>query len=330
MRNSRPDTRKSSTAPNLRHAVTDVAGSEVGPESYDYAAGFYLAMRASGRLPTTETTYRGVLEKLERFRSEMGMPALEALTGEHLRHYFASMYAKGNRPGTVSVHYRALSSFYKWLVNEGEIRESPMQRLTPPRPEQRIQAHYEGGDVERLLSSIAKANDALARRDAAIVTLLYDTGLRSAEVCGLTRADLDTKRMVLKAYGKGSKERLVAVGYATAQAVERYLRKRPDATPWLFANWRGERLTYNALTIMLRKRFNAAGLEFKGAHGFRRGFAMAFLDSGGSPEDLRVLAGWESPEMLRHYTRATEGERALRGHRQHSPADALAKPHRTA
>jgi site-specific recombinase XerD len=255
----------------------------------------------------------------------MGMPSLDALTGEHLRHYFAAMYDKGNRPGTVSVHYRALSSFYKWMVAEGEIRESPLQRLSPPRPETRIRAHIEAGDVERLLSSIAKSDDTLglARRDAAIIVMLYDTGLRSAELCGLTRADFDTKRLVLKVRGKGSKERLVGVGYATAQAVERYLRKRSDDAPWLLASWHGTQLSYNALTIMLRRRFEDAGLAFHGAHSFRRGFAMAFLDSGGSPEDLRTLAGWESPEMLRHYTRASEGERALRGHRQHSPADAL-------
>ena len=51
--------------------------------------------------------------------------------------------------------------------------------------------------------------------------------------------------------------------------------------------------------------------------------ATAYLDSGGNPEDLRTLAGWESPQMLRRYTKATETERALRGHRTHSPADKL-------
>jgi integrase len=147
-------------------------------------------------------------------------------------------------------------------------------------------------------------------------------------VCGLTKADFDLKRLTLRVYGKGQKERLVGVGYATARAVERYMRRRKDSGPWLFASWNGEQLTFNALSIMLRRRFKQAGLKFEGAHAFRRGFAMAFLDSGGSPEDLRELCGWESPEMLRHYVRATAGERALRGHRQHSPADALASRHK--
>jgi site-specific recombinase XerD len=311
----------------MPNSVLEQRPSATVEDAYDYASGFYLALRASGRLLTTETTYRGVIEKLERFGASMGMPASAHMTAEHLRHYFASMYAKGNRPGTVSVHYRALSSFYKWLENEGEIRESPLRRVSPPKPEQRIRAHYEPSDVERLLNSIAKSDDplSLAQRDAAIVTLLYDTGLRAAELCGLTRANFDLKRLTLRVYGKGQKERLVGVGYKAAQAVERYLRRRTDNAPWLFTSWHGIQLTYNALTIMLRKRFKQARLDFGGVHAFRRGFAMAFLDSGGSPEDLRTLCGWESPEMLRHYTRATEGERALRGHRQHSPADALGR-----
>jgi site-specific recombinase XerD len=291
---------------------------------YSLADGFYLALRASGRSPNTETTYRESVSSLERFAAEMGMPPPVAMSAEHLRHYFLSLYDKGNRPGTVSVRYRALSSFYKWLVTEGELTDSPLKRVPPPRPEQRILSHYTPDAIERLLSAIAASKDFLSARDAALVLLLFDTGLRAQEVCGLTRADFDLKRLVLKAYGKGNKERLVGVGYATAQAVERYSRRRTDSAPWLFVSRARTQLSYGGLTLMLRKRFRAAGLDYKGAHGFRRGFAMAYLDSGGSPEDLRVLAGWDSPQMLRRYTKATEGERALKGHRAHSPADALA------
>jgi site-specific recombinase XerD len=96
--------------------------------------------------------------------------------------------------------------------------------------------------------------------------------------------------------GKGGKTRVVGLGYKSAQAVERFLRKRVEYTylansPWLFPAWYGEALTYNGLTLMLRRRFRQAGLEFTGAHAFRRGFAISYLESGGSPGDLRVLAG---------------------------------------
>ena len=65
------------------------------------------------------------------------------------------------------------------------------------------------------------------------------------------------------------------------------------------------------------------GLRFRGMHAFRRGFAITFLDAGGDPKDLRTLAGWDSPQMLRRYTKATETTRALKAHRRFSPVDRL-------
>lgn len=93
--------------------------------------------------------------------------------------------------------------------------------------------------------------------------------------------DADLKRMTLHVEsGKGGKARVVALGYRSAQAVERFLRKRRDLTylavsPWLFPAWYGQAFSYNGLTLMLRRRFNEAGLEFHGAHAFRRGFAIS-------------------------------------------------------
>lgn len=290
--------------------------------------GFLLSLRASGRSPKTEKTYRESLLQLHAFMSEMGMPSVENLTAENLRHYLMALYKKGNKPASVSNRYRALKSYYKWLVNEGERQDNPLSRISPPKVPETIQKHYTVEEVSRLLLSCS-GNAILDLRDRAIILVLLDTGLRSQELCDMRIEDVDLKRMTLHVQsGKGGKARVVGLGYKSAQAVERFLRKRAEYTylansHWLFPSWYGEALTYNGLTLMLRRRFKKAGLEFVGAHAFRRGFAISYLESGGSPEDLRVLAGWDSPQMLRRYTRATERERALNGHRLHSPADRL-------
>jgi site-specific recombinase XerC len=97
-----------------------------GPETL---IGFLLALRAAGRSPKTEQKYRESVLLLAEFAKDMGMPPVENLTAEHLRHYLMSLYDKGNRPGTVSTRYRSLQAYYKWLVEEGEIRESPISRI---------------------------------------------------------------------------------------------------------------------------------------------------------------------------------------------------------
>ena len=284
--------------------------------------GFLLSLRAAGRTEKTASGYRDSLEMLVRFSQETQMPPPEHMTAEHLREFLLSLYARGNRPGTVATRYRALCSFYKWLVSEGERTDNPMRRIPPPRLEERVMPHYSPEDVSKLLVT-TQGHDLLDIRDLAIILTLYDAGLRAQELCNLSLDSLDLKALTLRVRGKGQKERIVGIGYKAAKAIDKYLRRRAQETPWLFAGRSGHPLTFNAVRLMLGRRFAQAGLQFRGCHAFRRGFAMSYLDSGGSPEDLRVLAGWDSPQMLRRYTKATERERALKGHRAHSPADRL-------
>lgn len=144
--------------------------------------GYILALRATGRTPKTEQTYREALLSLHRFVGEMGMPPVENLTAEHLRHYLVSLREKGNKAATVSNRYRALKSFYKWLVGEGERQDNPMSRIPPPKVPQSIQKHYTLQEVERLLLTCS-GTSILDLRDKAIILVLLDTGLRSKELC---------------------------------------------------------------------------------------------------------------------------------------------------
>lgn len=102
-----------------------------------------------------------------------------------------------------------------------------------------------------------------------------------------------------------------------------HLRLRATDSPWLFATLDGNRLTRNALKLALSRAFEAAGVEFKGIHAFRRGSGIEYLRQGGQAEDLRVLMGWRSPEMIRRYVKAAEVERATAAHKRFSPADHL-------
>jgi site-specific recombinase XerD len=287
--------------------------------NFSTAAGFLLAVRASGRSEKTARVYRQSLEALERFRAARNMPPLEALTAEHLREFLLHLFDKGNAPSSVRTRYSALRALYGWLLTEGEVRESPMARIPAPKAPEKLQPHYSPEQVRQVLGVHRSGLDT---RDRAIILLLYDSGVRASELTSLRVTDLDLHQLTVRVMGKGNRERIVGIGHTTAEALHRYLRRRKEA-PWLFMGRRGRPLSFTGLTLMLRRRFEAAGLPFSGIHGFRRAFAISYLEAGGDPLDLKTLAGWSSTAMLLRYTKATERERALKGHRAHSPGDRL-------
>jgi site-specific recombinase XerD len=288
------------------------------------AGGFLLALRAHGRRESTERAYKQALDGLRKFTQAKGMPPVAALTTEHLREYFLSLYKRGLKPTSVSVWYRALQQFYKWLVEEGERPDNPIARIPAPRVPEQILPHYSPEDVKRVLGGIGvRSREWGALRDRALVLTLFDTGLRAQELCDLGMEDMDLRGLSFLVHGKAGKQRLVGIGYQTATALERYHRRRKLPCRWVFSGKDGDQMTFNGVKLALKRRFDAAGVGFHGVHAFRRGFAIAFLEAGGGPEDLRTLAGWESPQMLRRYTKATETERALKAHRSFSPGDQL-------
>ncbi len=287
--------------------------------------GWELAMRASGRADKTLTTYLDTLNALRRFLAERGMPGLTEVTTEHLREWFNDLYQRGNKPATVSVRYRAMQQFFKWLVTEGERKDNPLERVAPPKVPEELQPDYKPEDIEAILAAIpANSKDPLLLRDRAILLTLYDTGLRGAELCGVMVDDLDWRELTITVrQGKAGKQRVVSIGPVAAQAIERYLRRRGIDVPYLFATREQGPMTPNAIRQILGRLFKRAGVEFRGTHGFRRSFALQFLNNGGDPSDLRAICGWSSYAMLRRYTAAQETERAIRAHRKYSPASHL-------
>ena len=126
--------------------------------------------------------------------------------------------------------------------------------------------------------------------------------------------DLDWKDRTIIVTGKAGKQRRVSIGHKTAQAIERYLRKRAIKSDWLWLGSANKPLIINGLRMMLQRRFKDAGVRFRGAHAFRRGFAMEYLASGGQEGDLEELGGWENYAMVSRYAKANAGERAINAH----------------
>jgi site-specific recombinase XerD len=243
-----------------------------------------LVLKGDGRSPNTLEKYQWCVGQLAVFLARGGFPLLSNVTAEHLREWLSELRARGNKPATVNTRYRAASSFFNWLVSEGEIRENPLVRIEPPRIPESVQPFYSTEQLVMVLKALRgrrlKGIDAVRTRT--ILLVLFDTGLRASELCGLRSEDVNWEaQSIIVRETKGDNQRVVSLGTAATRALMGYLRVRGINASWLFASLDGQRLTTNALKLSLKRAFDAAGVEFHGTHAFRRGSGIEFLRQGG-------------------------------------------------
>ncbi|HEY8627821.1 MAG TPA: tyrosine recombinase [Gaiellaceae bacterium] len=271
----------------------------------------FLAVAAARLAPRTLDAYRRDLDGFTRMLGHS--PARAGV--EDVERYLASLRADGVAGSTIARRTAALRSFFRHQVLVGARGDNPAAEVQLPRRTRKLPRTLSPGEALRLIEA-ANGTTPRSLRDAALVELLYGAGLRVSEAVGLERGDVDTDQRLVRALGKGGKERIVPIARQTAEAVTRYAsRGRPHLDrrhrPELFLNAKGGALTRAGAFLILRKLAEKAGLEPERVHPhlLRHSFATHLLEGGADLRSVQEMLGHADLATTELYTHVSDRRR---------------------
>ena len=271
--------------------------------------------------PRTLALYSEDLHKLMTAAAQAGI-ALTAVQNHHVRRWVAQMHAGGRSGRGIALILSGWRGFYTWLGREGLVSANPVQDVRAPRQARPLPKALGVDEAVQLADHVAEDDDPwLEARDAAMVELLYGSGLRVGELVGLDvaasdaaqrggRGWIDLPSAEVQVQGKGSKRRGVPLGTQALAALQRWLALRDqvagqgDAAMALFIGRRGTRLTPQSIWQRLKRRSLLAGLATPvHPHMLRHSFASHVLQSSSDLRAVQELLGHAHIGTTQVYTR---------------------------
>ncbi len=271
-----------------------------------------------GRATTTIDAYRRDLRAWTARLDELGI-GLADVREEHLLDWIGDLRAAGAAGSTAKRRVVAARNLHRYLHEEGRVGDDPGRHVTPPPAPAGLPKALREDEVERLLAAVT-GTDATARRDRAILEVLYGTGIRISELVGLSLGDVDPHDGAMRVIGKGDKERIVPLLGSAADALADWLTlegrgaciperwRRRDDEDAVFLGRRGTRLSRQGAWLVVRRHGDAAGLGDRlTPHVLRHSCATHLLDHGADIRAVQELLGHASITTTQTYTKvATE------------------------
>jgi integrase/recombinase XerD len=288
---------------------------------------FFYHLKIKRRSPNTVNFYDVSRRTLHRFLAHSEVAAdTEVVSITHLRAFLVWLEAEGLGVGGIHAHARAIKAVFNWAVKEEMLEKNPAKRLELPSLPRERQPTVTVDTTKKLLK-VSKGTER-PLRDAAMVLVLFDTGLRIHELLGLCVEHLHFDRGMIRVMGKGNKERFVPIGSKAMSGVAAYLRRerkpKHGGVQNVFLSRCGEPLTRAGAGIRLNKLAIAGGIKREDCapHAFRRGFAVQFLRNGGDVFTLQQIMGHSSLDMTRRYVTFLDDDLKT-AHVRFSPIDQM-------
>jgi len=281
----------------------------------DEHVGHFLSFMSveKGASTNTVAAYRNDLRQFDSFVSSTAGNGhrrdWEALDRAVITEYLIALKNRNYAEATVARKVAALKSFFQYLQAEGLIRRNPAENLESPRVGRSLPKPLTVTEIDELLEQPMKRNTPEARRDRAMLELLYATGLRVSELVSLDVGDVNMAGPWVRCVGKGSKERTIPIHEQATAAVAAYLddaraalvKARNEAA--LFVNRRGERLTRQGFWLILKQYAKEANLERAVTpHTLRHSFATHMLRGGAPLRNVQELLGHANISTTQVYT----------------------------
>lgn len=266
----------------------------------------------------SEKTTKSYLSDLRQYQSFLAQRVADGFAADDIptdqmviRSFLASLYKEKLRKVSISRKVSALRSFYRYLLREGKVRINPAELVQTPRCEKYIPVVLSVDEVLSLLN-VNYSEDAVGRRDRAMIELFYSAGIRLSEMTGLNIPDCDLPGGLVKVRGKGRKDRLVPVGKPALMAIQAYLQKRgalvgkrsiPPAEEPLFLSRRGNRMNAKGVARVVERVVKESGIERRiSPHALRHSFATHLLDAGADLRSIQEMLGHRSLSTTQKYT----------------------------
>jgi site-specific recombinase XerD len=263
---------------------------------------FLGALELEGRSVHSVRSYRRDLEPL---LAALRVP-LEEVGPVDLREHFRQQLGAGRAPSTVNHAIAAARSFFSFLVDNRVLDTSPAIALRSIRVGPTLAPRcLSVEEVERLLTE-PQADTPMGLRDLALLTLLYNTGLRVGELCALNRADVQLPAEgwgQVQLVGKGRRFRWVPLNAAARRTLDAYLAQREDQHPALFLNRSGERFSVRGVALLVNRYLRRTGItDRSGPHLLRHTFASHSLRARPNLRAVQELLGHSSVTTTQRYT----------------------------
>lgn len=271
---------------------------------------YLLYISSERRLsPLTVEKYGQILHIFAEYASELQIEYVKDIHVNDIRNWQISLMEEGKSPRTTAAYIVALRSWFKYMKQRGYSKSNIMEAIAAPKTPKTMPVIFKESEVEKIYNEDIFPKSFEGERDKLILRLLYETGMRRAELAGLTDQSVDLSAKTIRVFGKRKKERLIPIESELANNIKRYfsLKKEIDVEGnALFTDRKGKPITGGMIYYIVKKYMRVLSVSEKTSpHVFRHTFATGMLNEGANIDAIKELLGHGSLTATEIYTHVT-------------------------